>query len=482
MEIHGFQSCTRFGIARADITPPVGMYHRMWGAAMHDVSEGVHRPLLATVLYFAEPEEDRSEETEQLVFAIDHCLFSASEVELMITHISEMTGVAKDAIVLTFSHTHAAGLILRERADQPGGKLIGPYLDELTQTLGALGISAIESAVYCDIMYGRGRCGLAANRDLYVEELDEYVCGFNPAVKADDAVVVGRAITKSGEVVATFVNYACHPTTLAWQNRLISPDYVGAMREVVEQATGAPCVFLQGASGDLGPMEGFVGDPDVADRHGRRLGYAALSALESLPRPNTKYVFQKKVVSGASIGVWHHVPEDGYQLETIAYWGVIRRTIKMPFRDDLPTLEETEKRHAELLSESQEAAGRGDTARTQELRALLERTTRMIERLRALPTDGTCRITVTVLQMGEASWIFVPGEPYSELQTRLRSEFPDRLLIISTLANGWGPSYMPTRDTYGKGIYQESIAAMGPGALEHLTTEIGHIVAEHLYG
>ncbi len=43
-------SCLRFGHARADITPPVGIYHRMWGAARHDRATGVHRPLVADVL------------------------------------------------------------------------------------------------------------------------------------------------------------------------------------------------------------------------------------------------------------------------------------------------------------------------------------------------------------------------------------------------------------------------------------------------
>src|SRR5262245_809771 len=38
------------GVARRDITPPVGIYNRCWGAAKHDVAEGVHRPLCLTVL------------------------------------------------------------------------------------------------------------------------------------------------------------------------------------------------------------------------------------------------------------------------------------------------------------------------------------------------------------------------------------------------------------------------------------------------
>ena len=60
------------------------------------------------------------------------------------------------------------------------------------------------------------------------------LCGYNPAVAADDTLVVGRVTSDSGDaVIATVVNYACHPTTLSWENTLISPDFVGAMREVV---------------------------------------------------------------------------------------------------------------------------------------------------------------------------------------------------------------------------------------------------------
>ena len=38
---------------RRDVTPPVGIYSRSWGAATHDVAEGVHRPLTATAAVFA---------------------------------------------------------------------------------------------------------------------------------------------------------------------------------------------------------------------------------------------------------------------------------------------------------------------------------------------------------------------------------------------------------------------------------------------
>src|SRR5213078_1736439 len=146
------------------------------------------------------------------------------------------------------------------------------------------------------------------HRDFWDEVNEIFVCGYNPKRHADDTVLVARITSVSGKVCGTLVNYACHPTTLAWDNRLISPDYPGAMRETVEKATGAPCVFLQGASGELGPREGFVGDTAVADRNGRQLGHATLAALEALPPPGTRFEYAGPVVSGATIGTWAHRP------------------------------------------------------------------------------------------------------------------------------------------------------------------------------
>jgi len=43
-------SRVRFGLARVDVTPPVGIYARNWGAAKHDAAESIHRPLTLTAL------------------------------------------------------------------------------------------------------------------------------------------------------------------------------------------------------------------------------------------------------------------------------------------------------------------------------------------------------------------------------------------------------------------------------------------------
>jgi len=104
---------------------------------------------------------------------------------------------------------------------------------------------------------------MVANRDYWDDANGIYACGYNPDAPADDTVLVAHITDLSGRLLGTVVNYACHPTTLAWENTLISPDYVGAMRATVEQITGATCVFTLGACGNLGPRVGFVGDTEI---------------------------------------------------------------------------------------------------------------------------------------------------------------------------------------------------------------------------
>src|SRR6202012_5293652 len=106
-----------------------------------------------------------------------------------------------------------------------------------------------------------------------------------------------------------------------------------AMRETVESATGgAPCMFLQGASGDLGPRDGFVGDVTPADHNGRQLGYSALAAIEALPQPGTKFVYSGPVSSGATLATWKHEPLEGESLAATEVWRREDFTIALDYR------------------------------------------------------------------------------------------------------------------------------------------------------
>src|SRR5262245_53028834 len=125
------QTRCRAGVARGDVTPPVGIYHRTWGAAAHDRATGVHRPLLADVLWL-EPLAGGPAQGQFLV-ALDLCVLEKAEVDRMTAAVSRASGVAPAQVQVATSHTHAAGLMLRGRAGFPGGDLIGPYLDSVAE-------------------------------------------------------------------------------------------------------------------------------------------------------------------------------------------------------------------------------------------------------------------------------------------------------------------------------------------------------------
>lgn len=460
------QSRCRFALAHADITPPADIYHRMWGAAKHEQATGVHRPLRATVAVFA----PIAGEGRQVLVALDHCVLGAVEHRNLISAITAISGAAAEEFLVVFSHTHGAGLMGLDRAGLPGGEHIPPYLDQVGETVGTLAKEALRSLVPATLVYGQGHCNLATHRDFW--NGSQFICGHNPGAPADDTLVVAKVEDEQGSTLATVVNYACHPTTLAWDNTLISPDYIGAMRELVERETGVPCLFLQGASGELGPREGFVGDPAVADRNGCELGYAALSTLTSLPKAGTNFIYAGPVVSGATLGAWKHVALSAEALTENALWHRERWEEPLPYRPGQPTVTETESALANLQSEEAAARAAGDETRAAELRALAERKSRLLHRLRELPTGDHYPLQVALWQIGDAVWIGVQGESYSLLQTELRRRFPDKTLLIASIAADWGASYLPPRELYDTGIYQESIAVVAAGSLEQLIDSI----------
>jgi hypothetical protein len=482
------QTRCQVGVARGDITPPIGIYHRMWGAAVHDRATAVHRPLQATLLWLQpspptplpEGEGSKTAKQGQLVVAVDHCILDGAEMTRIRAAVSDATGLLANHVHIALSHTHGSAWMSRTRSHFPGGDMIGPYLDELARTIAELARQAQTALQPAAIVYGQGRCSLAAHRDYWDVENQQFVCGFNPSGFADDTVLVARISGDDGTCLATLVNYACHPTTLAWDNTAISPDFVGAMREVVELATKAPCLFLQGASGDLGPREGFVGDWRVADRNGRQLGYAALSALESLPKPGTRFVYVGPVVSGTTIGTWRHDALDADDLKRHEAWQVRQWIVELPYRHDLPNLDETKTDYVKWQREEESARAAGDLQKARDCRALVEQANRQIARLSVLPGGTVFPYLVTLWKLGNAVWVLVPGELYQTFQITLRNRFPDLPVIVATLTGDWQPGYLPAASSYGYGIYQETIAAVGAGALEVLiesiAREMGNLV------
>jgi hypothetical protein len=247
-------------------------------------------------------------------------------------------------------------------------------------------------------------------------------------------------------VIATLVNYACHPTTLAWENRLLSTDFVGAMRQVVETETGgAPCLFLQGASGDLGPKEQYTGDPEIADSHGRTLGYAALAAFEEMLPPATRLEYAGPIESGAPLAVWVRTDKP-----PSAVLAAVVSDVEFELKE-IPTLEEIEK----------------DLAVCQD-RVLAERLRRKREVRRVVGNRQTASVPLWVWRVGDAFLLGQPNECFSVFQTEVRRQFDPAAVVVMNLVNGGEAGYLVPHNLYDHDMYEVTQTPFARGSLERL--------------
>ena len=467
----------RFGLGRTDITPPVGIYHRLWGAARHDRATGIHRHLTCEVMTFGALGDAPGSAPRHVRAVLDLPGLVASQHDGLVNILAKATGATPDQIAISFSHTHASGWFVPDRFSLPGGELIPGYLAELDERVREAAEQAMANVQEVSISYNTGHSDMAGNRDYWDTERGIYACGFNPDAPADDTVMVARVSDRAGKTVAVVVNYGCHPTTLAWDNSLISPDYIGALRETVEQATGATCVFILGACGDLGPREGFVGDTAVADRNGRQVAYAALSALEGMDAPLMDFEYTGPVVSGATLGSWAPVPKTPERLASATQLAGSRFTVDLPVRER-PERAQLEKELADWEAKSAEANAKGDVAAGSDARAYAERARRWIARLDDLPEADTFPVQFSVQRMGDAFWVTCGGEPYNVIQVELRRRFPDFPIMFSPVSGDLQIAYLLPEDRYGKGLYQEEPSILGKGCLEGLTKAIRARVEE----
>jgi hypothetical protein len=445
------------GVARRDITPPPGIYARNWGASAHDLAEGVHKPLLCTVLTV----RATASETPLVLVALDATWFRGPEGAILIReHVCRELGVQSAALMISLSHTHSGPSVSPAEVHKPGGGLIKPYVESVARAIVEAAREALDTESVAELRFATGRCGLAADRDLTDPSAPRLVCGFNPDANADDTCLVGRVSRSSdGVTLATLVNYACHPTTLGAGNRLISPDFIGAMRETVEvHSNRAPCLFLQGASGELAPRLQYTGDTSVADAHGRELGHAAVAALEGMLAPGKLLAMEGVVESGAPLAMWGVRDR---QTSTVV------RAMELPV--ELP-LKQSLRGEAQILDEMSRC----------EDRAAKERLHRELLVARTVGAGAeTSRRSVWLWRLGEVLLVGHSDEAYSQLQRKLRAAFPDFGVVVMNVVNGWG-GYICPAARYEQRVYQAQQSPFASGCLELFIDRVSWTITELL--
>ena len=227
-----------FAYQEVDITPKKPMQTIGFGRE-DEKSRGVLHGLLAQVSLW-EYGADLS-----CLVAIDHIGFSKQHGDALRRLIGKRLGIGMEKVMLCFSHTHSAP---NDGIEQEYAEFVDAEIEKAV-VLAQKKLAPIKGA------WGNAYGDIGLNRRLECNDLDRRIGVF----KAVDA--------ESGALKLLLLRLTAHGNVLKGDNYMISPDYFGAVRDVLQEQYGCPIMVTQGASGNVAPKY-FCSDltpPDACD-------------------------------------------------------------------------------------------------------------------------------------------------------------------------------------------------------------------------
>lgn len=449
------------GVGRADITPPVGIAHANWGAQAHERAAGVDLPLWATALALSDGN------TTTLIVDLDIGGLRPETATQVRQAISERTGLPVSAIRISYTHTHSGPSTSTSGGWVKGGvELIAGYLENLAAKAAGAAGEACRHMQPARIAAGSGTSNIGVNRR-YVTPDGTVVVGHNWEGPIDHEVKVVRIDNLDEQPLAIIVNYACHPIIVGPYNDLITPDYPGVVKRVVEKATGATCLFLQGATGDIGPVEGCTSQEPlpVYGKLGTRLGYAAVNVAMNLETANKPDRYLHTLESGAPLGVF----EREIQPDTPITLQVVTRPIQMPLRE-FPAFEVADAEARHCADELQRLRREGTEEEVRWAGMLAKRSRMSAERSRAYHGKSHIELELHAIRINDIVIMGMPGEPFVEIGLAVKAGSPFQHTLFSGYSNVGG-SYIPVANAYPVGGYEVDITPYTPEAAQVVVDE-----------
>jgi hypothetical protein len=400
------------GFGRRDITPHPTYPNGMWMAQTHLRARGIHRRLYVNCLAFG------AGDRRVLLLNYDLCILSHRQVSEIRARVSGSTGVPEDDVWLYCTHSHA-GPVTQDFYDREGADEVRAYIASFPDHSVEAAEAALASMPPARARAGHGTCGIGVNRDRLHE--GRIVTGPNPSGVTDPRVDVLRVDTDAGQPIVALVTYGSHPTYLGPANELVSPDYPGVTRDVFESLTGVPCMFLLSGAGNVGPLQGFEGTIEHAEREGTILACEAAQVFLGTDTSDAEVELTSVIESGAPLGVVTRRPQAGEQtLRTEV------RRVGLPTGNPVPTVYDTAVRDLDegrRRLEELRAAGAPETEIDRAVQQVLRYQLR-IDRGNAYLSEPTYDVAVRALSLGDTCFVSLECEAYAELALAIREQSP----------------------------------------------------------
>ncbi len=439
------------GFATVNINPPIGM--PIGGYYVPRFAKGILDDIEASALVLNVGGENT------VIISVDHCGLDMSMVDPILEIIEKETGIAKNSIFLTATHTHTGPLSDAMKFFDVDGELVSKYKEFLISRV----LDAVKLAI-ADIKPARMGyiVGNAPERVAYIRRYkmkdgSTMTCPpindpniDHPIGTLDQRVNVLRFDREGGETVI-LVNYGLHSDTV--NGELISADWPGVMRRTLAKALdGVKTVFLNGAEGDVGSTNVHV-RPEDGDMNDTEISFDNEMKSPGMAR------FVGRAIAGTVLQVY-----DKVQYTDVDEIAIVKREVAIPVNLPDPEKLPLAKKYKEYHD-----AGRDDLIPFE----AMELTTVVAEALRMCKYENgpeNFYLPMTALRIGNVGLLGIPGEPFTDIGVGIKTAEDYDLVLPCALTNG-SEGYFPVQSAYDEGGYEARTSPYKAGVAERLIEE-----------
>ncbi|PEA28383.1 alkaline ceramidase [Bacillus cereus] len=397
---------SKIGVCKVDITPPLGIdfigYHRETG--INNIEERIY----GTIFVF------EKDEMKTVFISIDNIGMLVEDTNIIRERVASRLHVPFERITVVYTHTHSGPETV---GDQP---LLKSYKTILLNNVVKGAITANNNMRLCEVGWGVTTGDIGVNRRERTPD-GKAKMGTNIEGIVDKRIgVLAMRNAESKELVGIVVFCTAHPNVLKGDSDVLSADYPGMTREILEKIVNCPVIIVQGAAGNV----------------------------------NAKYRGSREALKQMAYTLSGHVLT---MLPIVTYSPIINlRTISSTMQMKLKDIPEID----EIRSMAQLAEKQWGVNTDEWLTIVLEK---YKQGIRQLSVD----LEVQLFQINDGMFSGIPMEPFSETALEMKESLQNELAFLGGYTNGY-IGYLPTKEEFTYGGYEVELNPIVYGTVTNL--------------
>ncbi|MED3089093.1 neutral/alkaline non-lysosomal ceramidase N-terminal domain-containing protein [Bacillus toyonensis] len=397
---------SKVGVCKVDITPPVGIdfvgYHRETG--INNIEERIY----GTIFVF------EKDEMKTVFISIDNIGMLVEATNFIREQVASRLHVPFERITVVYTHTHSGPETV---GDDP---LVQSYKTLLVNNVVHGAVTANNNLKLCEVGWSVTTGNIGVNRRERTSD-GKAKMGTNIEGVVDKRIgMLAIRDVETKELSGVVIFCTAHPNVLKGDSDVLSADYPGMTRELLEKIVNCPVIIVQGAAGNV----------------------------------NAKYRGSREALNQMAYMLSGHVLT---MLPTVTYSPIVNvRTVSSTMQmklKDIPEIDEIQK--MAQLAEKQWGVNADEW-----LAIVLEKYEQGMRRL-------SIDLEVQLFQVNDGIFSGISMEPFSETALEMKEILQNELAFFGGYMNGY-IGYLPTKEEFSYGGYEVELSPVVYGPVTNL--------------